>query len=202
MTTPAGWYPDPSGAPGSKYWDGHRWLLGRNSSHKNLTVAERLLLIFFCMTFGGLAAIFSIAGEWKAVGGVAIMVVLVGAPLTVLMLAVRAVKRSNQTRANRRAYEAELVSRLEQQHQAILRGDIEAGVFGSFQPPQLPLSAAPGADQMRQQAWQPDFSGPSPAVRPKNPAPWHLVTQVPTRQFKQQQESRCGASGQGRAGAR
>lgn len=25
MTTPAGWYPDPSGAPSQPYWDGQRW---------------------------------------------------------------------------------------------------------------------------------------------------------------------------------
>ena len=25
MTTPAGWYPDPSGAPGQRYWDGRQW---------------------------------------------------------------------------------------------------------------------------------------------------------------------------------
>lgn len=24
-TTPAGWYPDPSGAPGQRYWDGQQW---------------------------------------------------------------------------------------------------------------------------------------------------------------------------------
>lgn len=204
MATPAGWYPDPSGAPGTKYWDGDRWLLGRNSSPKKLTTAERLLLIFFCMTFGGLAAIFSIAGEWEAVGGVAVMAVLIGAPVTVIMLAVRAVKQSNQTRASRRAYEAGLMSRLDQQHQAMLRGDIEAGVFGDFQPPPLPRSDAPDAEQMRQQAWQPDLSGPSPAVRPDNPAPWHLVTQFPTRKFTKQadqQASEREASGPGRAGA-
>lgn len=25
MTTPAGWYPDPSGQPGQRYWDGQQW---------------------------------------------------------------------------------------------------------------------------------------------------------------------------------
>ncbi len=25
LPTPAGWYPDPSGAPGLRYWDGARW---------------------------------------------------------------------------------------------------------------------------------------------------------------------------------
>jgi len=25
MTTPAGWYPDPSGVPGLRYWDGYQW---------------------------------------------------------------------------------------------------------------------------------------------------------------------------------
>lgn len=25
VTTPAGWYPDPSGVPGQRYWDGQQW---------------------------------------------------------------------------------------------------------------------------------------------------------------------------------
>jgi Protein of unknown function (DUF2510) len=25
VTPPAGWYPDPSGAPGQLYWDGQKW---------------------------------------------------------------------------------------------------------------------------------------------------------------------------------
>ncbi|OBK00056.1 hypothetical protein A5746_10885 [Mycolicibacterium conceptionense] len=203
MTTPAGWYPDPSGAPRLKYWDGRQWWLG--PSPQKLTSAERIIAIFFCVTFGGLAGIFAIAGAWKAVEGVAIMAVLVGTPVSVIVLAVRAVKQSNRTRANRRAYEAGLMSRLDQQHRAMLRGDIEAGVFGDFQPPPLPRNDAPDAEKMRQQAWQPDLSGPSPAVRPNNPAPWHLVTQFPTRQFTKhadQQASEYGASGQRQEGAR
>lgn len=41
----------------------------------------------------------------------------------------------------------------------------------------------PGAAQMRQAAWQPDGS----AVRPRNPAPWHVVTQWPTQRFRRAQ---------------
>jgi hypothetical protein len=40
--------------------------------------------------------------------------------------------------------------------------------------------ALPDAEQMRQAAWQPDIS----AVRPRNPAPWHVVTQWPTTSFR------------------
>jgi hypothetical protein len=25
VSAPPGWYPDPSGAPGQRYWDGHQW---------------------------------------------------------------------------------------------------------------------------------------------------------------------------------
>ncbi len=47
------------------------------------------------------------------------------------------------------------------------------------------------AEQMRRTAWQPDvWSAEQPlspqlphAVRPANPAPWHIVTQWPTRKF-------------------
>lgn len=198
MTTPAGWYPDPSGTPGLKYWDGHQWWL--DSSPQKLTSAERAVITTFCVTFGVLAAICAISGDPDAVAGVAIVAVLVGAPLIVAMLAVRAVKKSNRTRANRRAYEAGLASRLDQQHQAILRGDVDAGVYGAFRPPLLPHNDRPDAEQMRRRAWQPDLSGPAQAVRPKNPAPWHLVTQFPTRQFRNQAEQQAsdhGAAGQG-----
>lgn len=53
-------------------------------------------------------------------------------------------------------------------------------------------SAGPDtAEQMRRTAWQPDiWSAEQPlspqlpaAVRPANPAPWHVVTQWPTRKF-------------------
>jgi len=30
--TPPGWYPDPSGAPGMRWWDGQNWAAGRQSS--------------------------------------------------------------------------------------------------------------------------------------------------------------------------
>ncbi|WP_169619256.1 DUF2510 domain-containing protein [Mycolicibacterium peregrinum] len=199
MTTPAGWYPDPSGAPGLKYWDGHRWWLGPSPRAK-LTSAERIAITIFCVTFGGLAGVFAIAGDGSAVAGAAIVAVLVGAPMAMVMIAVRAVKRSNQSRANRRAYEQGLAFRLDQQHQAILRGDVDAGVYGEFRPPRLPHNDHPDAEQMRRRAWQPELSGPVQAVRPKNPAPWHLVTQFPTRQFRnqaEQQASEHGATGQG-----
>lgn len=198
MTTPAGWYPDPSGAPGLKYWDGRQWWLGR--SPQKLTTAERLVITSFCVTFGVLAAICAISGERGAVEGVAIVAVLVGAPLFLVMLAVRTAKRSNRSRANRRAYEDGLAFRLDQQHQAMMRGDVDAGVYGEFRPPRLPHDDHPDAEQMRRRAWQPDLSGPAKAVRPKNPAPWHLVTQFPTRQFRNQAEQQASdhrAAGQG-----
>ncbi|OBB15085.1 hypothetical protein A5761_15215 [Mycolicibacterium setense] len=34
MTPPAGWYPDPSGAPGQRYWDGGRWLTVAGPAHQ------------------------------------------------------------------------------------------------------------------------------------------------------------------------
>ena len=38
MTQPAGWYPDPSGAIGQRYWDGTVWT---NHLHAGLTERER-----------------------------------------------------------------------------------------------------------------------------------------------------------------
>ncbi|OIN79368.1 hypothetical protein BMG05_18465 [Mycobacterium malmoense] len=44
---------------------------------------------------------------------------------------------------------------------------------------QQPGRPAPDAQEMRLAAWQPDI-----AVRPSRPAPWHVVTQWPTQQFR------------------
>lgn len=85
----------------------------RNSS-------EKIVAAIFAFAFGGLASGFSIAGEWKAVGGVVILAVLVGVPIFLVMLALRRVKHVRLDRANRREYEAELASRSKQEHQAMM----------------------------------------------------------------------------------
>jgi hypothetical protein len=33
VPTPAGWYPDPTGLPGQKYWDGSAWIVNRPQAH-------------------------------------------------------------------------------------------------------------------------------------------------------------------------
>ena len=74
MTPPllaAGWYPDPSGAPGSRYWDGHNWgpaappfgarigsgvienaTTARNGKASVLTVAQGVSLVLLALAFG------------------------------------------------------------------------------------------------------------------------------------------------------
>src|SRR4051812_10553546 len=40
--TPAGWYPDPSGTPGQKYWDGEQWNIDDNATDSSDQVAPYL----------------------------------------------------------------------------------------------------------------------------------------------------------------
>lgn len=56
---------------------------------------------------------------------------------------------------------------------------------------QFPSRPLPGAQQMRREAWQPRVPlPPTPQnvgqmpVRPRNPAPWHVVTQWSTERFR------------------
>lgn len=53
---PAGWYGDPFGAPGLRYWDGHDWTSltsgGRGPDRRRRSVPLSLLLAFL---FGGMA---------------------------------------------------------------------------------------------------------------------------------------------------
>lgn len=57
----------------------------------------------------------------------------------------------------------------------------QAMVRATQQAPARP-AVPPGAEQMRRQAWQPDVA----AVRPRNPAPWHVITNWPTERFRRQ----------------
>ncbi len=65
MTSPPfapGWYPDPSGAAGSRYWDGHNWgplappgaVHDRSGNGKAslVTIAQGVSLILFALIFG------------------------------------------------------------------------------------------------------------------------------------------------------
>lgn len=65
MTTPApGWYPDPSGTPGQRYWDGAQWGPGMPQPKKSNAGKVALIVIasivgVFILMFGGCAALFS-----------------------------------------------------------------------------------------------------------------------------------------------
>jgi hypothetical protein len=60
-TTPAGWYPDPSGKPGSRYWDGSVW-----TKHIHAPAVERVTLSP------------SLPSWWPIAAGVAALVVILG----------------------------------------------------------------------------------------------------------------------------
>ncbi|MFV8317097.1 DUF2510 domain-containing protein [Mycobacterium sp. 23] len=193
---PPGWYPDPSGARAWRWWDGRCWTVYRVADppapvapfdrrrRTRFSTPELLAIVVYVFIFGNLALGFSIDGRWRAVAGVGIMAAGVAVVAVLAAYAARSARRSRQDRERRRRHEAALAARADREHSALMRGDLEAGVFGVFQPPRLEPDGVPDADQMRAQAWQPELGDSPPAVRPKNPAPWHVVTQSPTNRFR------------------
>lgn len=139
---------------------------------------DKIVLIPYAVVFGGLACVMALVGEWTALAGVALLAVLVGAPLAMVLLVARRARQVRQDRVQRHEYEAGLLARFDQAAGA------DAYQFDAV-PAHPDQVALPDAEQMHQQAWQPDIPG-SPAVRPRNPAPWHVVTQHPTQQFRAQ----------------
>lgn len=180
-----------------RYWNGHEWthhvavLIARNerSAARKVVSLEKIVGLPFTLVFAGLALICAVAGEWKAVGGVAVLAVLVGAPILLILLIVRRTRSSHQNRADQRRYQSGLIARFDQETHATPYGDVHPAAPGVFQPTRIDLDDVPdAANQMIEQAWQPEVGGPSHAVRPGTPAPWHVVTQFPTRQFRKQAE--------------
>lgn len=92
------------------------------------------------------------------------MAAAVAVPAGLLAWGVRRAGRRGKYHARHRRYEAALAEHADQEHQAMMRGDIEAGVFGAFPPPQLNRNDLPDADHLRQRAWQPDLGGSAPRV--------------------------------------
>lgn len=171
---PPGWYPEP-GSASLRYWNGTEWTDQRAvPNHRTVSqilavskpvTPEKVVTITFAVLFGGLALICAMAGNAKAVLGVMVLAVLVGVPTALFLLGVRSVRHTRELRRRRSEYEQGLISRFDQ---AAVRNVVP-----------------PDAEQMRQQAWQPGLGDPAaPAVRPKNPAAWHIVTQYPTQQFR------------------
>lgn len=182
---PPGWYPDHGGGPSLRYWDGRQWtdhVAVRKPSLGKPVSPERFVLIPFAVVFGGLAGVMALTGEWKAAAGVALLAVLVSAPLALFLLVTRRARQARHRRAQRRKYEAGLLARFDR------AATDDANQFGAA-PPHFDSVDLPDAEQMRQRAWQPDIAG-SPAVRPRNPAPWHVVTQHPTQHFEAQDGER------------
>jgi len=186
-----GWYPDPEFRAGQRYWDGQQWTAhvdgsavaasGQLEGARAISLAK-VLLIPYGLFFGGFGVIFTVLGEWKPLLGVIMLAVMVGAPIALVLLVTRKAKQARREHVARREYEAGLVARFDAAGAEL--GDVEPGSdpFGFERP-------LPDAEQMRRQAWQPDEV---PAVRPSNPAPWHVVTQYPTRQFRSPASSRAG----------
>lgn len=77
--------------------------------------------------FGAFALLVAIIADWKAVAGIAIIAAIVAGLVTPVMLVVRSAQR-------RREEMAAIAARADDQHQAVLRGDDQWGVFGQKPP--------------------------------------------------------------------
>jgi hypothetical protein len=93
---------------------------------------EKIILLPLAVVFGGLAILFAIAGEWKVVGGVAVLGVVVAAPILLVLLVVRRMRQARQIRNEQREYREGLIARADQQHGSMMGGVSDAGVFGAF----------------------------------------------------------------------
>lgn len=60
---PPGWYPDPSGAGGTRYWDGNQWGPTAPQPVKKRKVWPWIVLAVVVLFFGGCAAIVGVVGS-------------------------------------------------------------------------------------------------------------------------------------------
>lgn len=130
---PPGWYPDPSGAAGQRYWDGRQWTIHAPTPHPaqpsvivNNTVGypARGVRGFIAMhpiltALAALMVIGWIVAVWRATLVVAIAMMVAAA----VMVIAHRVKRS-------RIEQAEIAGRADSQNEAFLRGDLTWGLFG------------------------------------------------------------------------
>jgi Domain of unknown function (DUF4352)/Protein of unknown function (DUF2510) len=103
--------------------------------------------------FGAFVAVGAIVEAWKVVLGIAIIAAIVAGLVMLVMLVTRSVQR-------RREEMAAIAARADDQHQAVLRGDDQWGVFGQ-QPPTpppgwdsyTPIMAPPSTTRKPDQKW-------------------------------------------------
>jgi hypothetical protein len=102
--------------------------------------------------FGAFVVVAVIVTEWKVVLGIAIISAVVAGPVGLVTLVVRSVRRCREEIAA-------IAARADDQHQAVLRGDDQWGVFGQKPPtpPELngdaPIDPAPSTLRKPDQKW-------------------------------------------------
>jgi hypothetical protein len=191
VTPQAGWYPDPDESARQRYFDGANWT--QNYAPFTAPIAptpspaiakskacacERCGFETTC-THGNWV---DRHPAWTIIGALSVLGCmsftfsvnpLAGAVITAVAAAMWAFDAIGRNRQRRHA----LAARADWEYRAAMAHNAQTP-----KPPQ--------PDLMRE-AWQPDPSSqlPMPAVRPANPAPWHVVTQWPTRQFGKEDES-------------
>lgn len=133
-----GWYPDPSGGPGPRYFDGHQWtisapppsiIINNNFGAPTPVVATsgpNTALIAAVAVFGGLYLVELATTDFRVFVGLV-------AVATLGYLGYRAYERA----VDRRTEDAAIASRVEAQNRAFMSGD-SFGLYGQYPPAHPP----------------------------------------------------------------
>jgi hypothetical protein len=188
VTPQAGWYPDPDESARQRYFDGANWTQhyapfaapiaptpSPAIAKSKACACERCGFETTC-THGNWVdrhPAWTVIGTLSTLALMSMVLVvdpLSGAVVVAWVSAVLVFRAIGRNGLRRHA----LAARADWEYRAAMARNAQAPT-----PPQ--------PDLMRE-AWQPDPSSqlPMPAVRPDNPAPWHVVTQWPTGEFRKE----------------
>ncbi|MGU3650305.1 DUF2510 domain-containing protein [Mycolicibacterium sp. A43C] len=130
MNTNPGWYPDPTGAPGQRYHDGHRW-----TDHFTPTpppTANRKPLIALAV-FGGFLLMGLVAQHPWLLIVLAVLGVLAGAGCWALKAA-----QGREVQQRREQFERDMLAqRADREDRLYQQGD-PCDVHGQYLPPEFP----------------------------------------------------------------
>jgi Protein of unknown function (DUF2510) len=133
VSAPAGWYPDPSGVAGLRYWDGSAWTTKRPTSRAD-AVAKDVLLVLFLAPFAAVLVIWPLVWAIGTYPMVVVEVVGVIAAIAAVWICAAVLVDAHDRR--RRCHKA-IAARADKQHRALLRGNTLTGVYGKYPPAKL-----------------------------------------------------------------
>ena len=153
---PPGWYPDPSGASGQRYWDGQKWgpkAPEQQQPHIVINNTNTVAIPTWGQQFYPPAVVYN-GGKPTKAGNIILVLVCVGLsafvllavgsshPIMLIPLVVLAVGgflgyRHWRREEDRRAEQAKIAARADAEYRASLKGD-PMGTYGQYPPPPLP----------------------------------------------------------------